>query len=349
MKQFLKTSFLIFLAALSISFAPNSTVIIDSGKQPQITIDNRETIRIIYGNDDKIYCASSIDNGVTFPDLQMVGEVKEMHLGMSRGPQAASSKNYTLVSAIDKKGTIHVFQLNHQTGKWTKGGFINDVEGSAPEGLMSIAADKSDNFYAVWLDIREDKKNKICFAKTNDKGTSWTKNKIVYISPDKTVCECCKPTISVSQSKVAIMFRNWLKGSRDLYLMQSGNKGISFNSPVKLGNGTWKLNGCPMDGGGLTVNEKGKTNTVWQREGGIFYSIPNQEEKQIGTGRNCSIIDAKNPIITWQDGKKLKLKELNKGEILEVAEGSFMKAIRSKDNKIICTWEKEGKIIFKNL
>jgi hypothetical protein len=36
-----------------------------------------------------------------------------------------------------------------------------------------------------------------------------------------------------------------------------------------------------MDGGGLTVNEKGETNTVWQREGGIFYSIASQLEKQL--------------------------------------------------------------------
>ena len=349
MKQFLKATFLIFFVALNISFAPIGNSLIGNGQQPQVTIDNLGTIRIIYGNEDKIYCATSIDNGLTFPDIQMIGKVKDMHLGMSRGPQAASSKNYTLVSAIDKKGSIHIFQLNHKTRKWTKQTFANDLVGSAPEGLMSIAADKADNFYAVWLDNREDKNNKIYFAKTNDRGISWTKNKMVYESQDKTVCECCKPSIAVNQTKVLIMFRNWLNGSRDLYLLQSDNKGTTFNNAVKLGYGTWKLKGCPMDGGGLTVNENGIISTVWQREGRIFYSKPNEVENQIGTGRNCSINDTKNPVITWQDGMLLKLKDLNNGEIFEVGEGSFIKAIRTKENKIFCTWEKEAKIIFKTL
>ncbi len=349
MKQFLKSALLTFFVALNISFATNNNAVIGIGQQPQITINKPGTIRVIYGSQDKIYCATSTDNGVTFPRTQMVGEVKDMHLGMSRGPQAASSKNYTLVAAIDKKGSVHIFQLNHQSGKWTKTIFANDEAGSAPEGLMSIAADEADNFYAVWLDNRADKKNKICFAKTTDKGMSWTKNRMVYVSPDKTVCECCKPNIAVSQSTVSIMFRNWLGGSRDLYLLQSDNKGTTFNNPIKLGYGTWKLNGCPMDGGGLTVNGKGIVATVWQRQGAIFYSKPNEAETQIGTGRNCSISDPKNPIITWQDGKELKLKELNNAATLEVGEGGFIKSVRTKDNKIFCAWEKEGEIVFKTL
>jgi len=348
MKQFLKTIFLVFFTALNISFAPDTSVTIGSGQQPQITIDNLGTLRIIYGNQDKIYCATSTDNGLTFPDIQIIGEVKDMHLGMSRGPQAASSRNYTLVAAIDKKGSVHVFRLNHTSGKWTKEALANNAAGSAPEGLMSIAADQADNFYAVWLDTRNDKHNKICFAKTTDKGISWT-NEIIYKSPDTTVCECCKPAIAVSQSKVCIMFRNWLNGSRDLYVLKSSDKGTRFNDPVKLGYGTWKLNACPMDGGGVTVNENGIISTVWRREGEVFYSKPNEAENPVGTGRNCSIADPKNPIITWQDGTKLKLKEVNKGEVSEVGDGSFIKATRTKNNKIFCSWEKDGKIIFKTI
>ena len=61
------------------------------------------------------------------------------------------------------------------------------------------------------------------------------------------------------------MLRNWLKGSRDLYLTISKDKGKKFSSAQKLGDGTWPLKGCPMDGGGLTLN--GNTvETAWQRE-----------------------------------------------------------------------------------
>ena len=349
MKIFFKAIIISLFAALNIFCAASENHIIADGQQPEITIDPSGEIRIIYGEGDKIYCANSVDNGITFSNIQLVGEVKDMHLGMSRGPQMASSKNYTIVSAVDKKGSVHIFQLFHQSGKWVQTALANDIAGSAPEGLMSIAADQYDNFYAVWLDIRNDKNNKICFSKTTDKGLTWYKNKIAYTSPDKTVCECCKPAIAVSGSRIFIMFRNWLSGSRDLYLLQSDNKGNTFYGPVKLGNETWKLNGCPMDGGGLIVSGKDEVTTVWQRQGSIYYSKPHLAENKIYVGRNCSITDPGNPIITWQDKNKLLLKELHKSEITVVGEGSFIKAIRTKDNKILCAWEKEGKIIFRKM
>jgi hypothetical protein len=304
---------------------------------------------MVYGNGDKIFCATSVDNGLTFPDIQLVGEIQDMHLGMTRGPQAASSKKYTLVSAIDQRGNIYTFKLEHKSGRWVKASLVNDISGSAPEGLMNITADEDDNFYAVWLDIRNDERNKICFASTTDQGNTWSKNQIVYTSPDKVVCACCKPSITANKSEIFIMFRNWLNGSRDLYLTQSDNKGAKFNEAVKLGIGTWKLDACPMDGGGLAAGEKYSVSTVWQREGIIYFAKPNEAEKQIGTGRICSIADPANPIITWQDGNKLKLKELNKSKEIEIGEGSFLKSIRTKDGKIFCAWEYEKNIFFKRI
>lgn len=148
-----------------------------------------------------------------------------MHLGMTRGPQLASSKDYSVVTAIDKKGNILAFRLTHKTGKWEKITNVNDVDASAPEGLMSIAADDNNNFFAVWLDLREGQKNNISFSvlKGNSK---WSKNSFAYKSPESHVCECCKPQIAVRGNNVSIMFRNWLKGSRDLYLIISLSSGV---------------------------------------------------------------------------------------------------------------------------
>jgi hypothetical protein len=340
---------LFILMIIASCYISSSGSIIGKGQQPQISVDYAGTMRIVYGEGDKIFCATSLDNGLTFAEINLAGEVKDMALGMSRGPQLATSRNYSLVSAIDKKGLIHIFQLNHKSGIWSALAIANDVAGSALEGLMSIAADGNDNFYAVWLDLRDDGKNKICFAYTINQGATWTKNKIIYKSPDKTVCECCKPGIAVLNSRVYIMFRNWLNGSRDLYLMQSDDNGNVFHPPVKLGYGTWKLNGCPMDGGGLVVNQKFIVSTVWQREGKIYLSMPDEKEKMVGTGINCNITEAENPIISWQEGSMLKLIELSNGKSIDIGEGSFIRAVRTKDNRIMCAWENHGEIIFKKL
>lgn len=224
-------------AVLSISVTAQT--ILAPGDQPQLTVDAKGKIRLVYGENDNIYFSTSSDNGKTFSLPQLVAQVNEMHLGMTRGPQLATSGDYSLITAMDKKGNIHAFKQSHKTGKWERIANVNSVDGSAPEGLMSIAADESNNFYAVWLDLRKDKMNNICFASL--KNSKWSTNKFVYKSPDEHVCECCKPSITVKGKTVAIMFRNWLRGSRDLYFITSKDGGQNFSDAQKLGNGTWPL------------------------------------------------------------------------------------------------------------
>ncbi len=214
----MKTTFL--LVSIALSIAAYSQTQIAEGEQPQVTKDGSGIIRLVYGNGDQIFYARSSDNGKTFNQPVLVGQVKEMHLGMTRGPQLASSRDFSILTAMDKKGNIHSFRLTHSTETWKKTGNVNDLDASAPEGLMSIAADEKNNFYAVWLDLREDRKNNICFSSLGGKG-SWSKNQFAYKSPESHVCECCKPSIAVKGGQITIMFRNWLQGARDLYLVTS--------------------------------------------------------------------------------------------------------------------------------
>jgi len=271
-----------------------------------------------------------------------------MHLGMSRGPQLASSGNYSIITAMDKSGDIHCFQLNHLSKEWKNMGTINDLKGSTPEGLMSIAADRKDNFYAVWLDTRTGNKNQIYFSSTSGNATHWSKNTLVYQSPDGHVCECCKPGIAAEGSGVAIMFRNWLNGSRDLYLLQSSDKGRSFKTAQKLGAGTWKLNGCPMDGGGVVIDPSNAVQTTWQREGIVYYCRPGETETVIGKGRTCSITGAAgNTIISMQNKDTLQVVQLPQRNVITIGMGSFMRSIVLPDHKILSVWEQDKFIKFK--
>ena len=151
---------------------------IAAGDQPQIGIDNKGMIRVVFGREDKIFCVESSDKGLTFSNPVLVAEIPGMHLGMSRGPQLACSARYSIITAIDKAGNIHWFRLNNSLNKWQSMGIVNDTKGSAPEGLMNIAADKNDHFYAVWLDIRTGKSNQIYFADLPEKAVTWSKNRL---------------------------------------------------------------------------------------------------------------------------------------------------------------------------
>ncbi|HEY4324583.1 MAG TPA: hypothetical protein VGN20_11375 [Mucilaginibacter sp.] len=333
------------------SWHPPSENIISKGRQPQVSVDNAGSIRIAFGRNDSIFCATSLDKGNTFAKAVLVGVVPKMHLGMARGPQLASSANFSIITAIDKNGDIHYFTLKHAKGEsWKTSGFVNDVRLSAPEGLMNLAADKQDNFYATWLDLREGKSNNIYFSSLNVTTGKWNKNALAYKSPDGHVCECCRPSIAVQGSNIAIMFRNWLNGSRDLYEITSSNKGESFKQAVKLGNGTWRLNACPMDGGSLNFNADNTINTTWQRQGIVYYCKSGENEKELSKGRDCSITASKGQVIvSMSDAGVLKYKNVETNQETIVGKGSYLKTVILPDNRVLCIWEEGNMIKTKNI
>src|SRR5579872_345707 len=204
----------LLFCCLSIWFFPHAPSSIGAGEQPHISRDGKGIIRVVFGRKDEIYCATSTDNGGSFSAPALVAEIPGMHLGMSRGPQISSSVQYSVITAMDKAGDIHWFRLNNSGGSWKEMGTINDTRGSAPEGLMGLAADRGNNFYAVWLDIRTGKHNQVYFSRLTANDKRWSSNKLLYQSPDGHVCECCKPSIYAKGGQVAVMFRNWLDGSR---------------------------------------------------------------------------------------------------------------------------------------
>ena len=212
----------------------------------------------------------------------------------------------------------------------------------AKENLMALAADGDDAF-AVWLDLR-DRHNKIFGAKSTDGGKHWSKNMMIYASPDSTVCECCKPSVVFKGDNVYIMFRNWLNGNRDLYLVRSGDGGATFDKAQKLGNGSWALNGCPMDGGSLVVDRHGNVQTVWNRQGIIYACEPGSGEIKLGEGRNCTMetVNGKNVYAWVEDGNVIVLKPRGMKEKLGKGQLPLIRALGNEH--ILCIWENDKQI-----
>ncbi len=344
----MKVFFLLLFLSMSVpgDLIPSESVI--QGQQPNMAVDTKGIIRMVYGNGEKIYCMTSSDKGLSFSAAVMVAELPEMHLGSTRGPQIASSKNFSMVSAISKDGTIHSYKLNHSGGGWKKSGNINDRKGSAVEGLMAITAGQDDNFYAAWLDIREGGSNNIYFSAVNAHTAKWKPNTLVYKSPDKHVCECCKPNIVLYNNKVVISFRNWIMGSRDIYYAVSANKGKSFSEPAKSGTGTWRLNACPMDGGGLAVDAKGKVSAAWRRNGEVYYWAENQTERKVASGRDVSMAQKGNSVyIAWQENNKVSVLNLNTNKSTAIGSGVSPKVYILDNGRAICLWEDKKVIRYK--
>lgn len=315
--------------------------VIAKGQVPDLAKDNDGNIYLAYGLGDSIMYTRSQDKGNSFSSPEVVGVMPDLFSFAMRGPQIAVTDKGIVITACNSKGNIDSYYL--ENGKWKRGARVNDEDSVAKEGLMALAAD-GDHLFAAWLDLRGDQHNKIYGAQSTDNGRSWSKNRLVYTSPDTGVCPCCKPSVVMKNKNVYVMFRNWLKGNRDLYVIQSGDGGTTFGGAQAAGRGHWKLNACPMDGGGLAVNNNGEIQTVWRREDAIYSDIPGFPETAIGKGKNCTIETVHNKnIYAWaNDGKIVLMKSNGEKEILGKGGLPVLKAL--DEQHVICVWEEEKQI-----
>src|SRR5215203_2307377 len=197
-----------------------------NGAAPSLAADDTK-VYLVYASGDTILFSSSNNKGKNFSAPVLAVVLPQLSTGGGRGPQIAITKDKLIIAAADKTGNIYSFVKNKNEEQWGKGRRINDVSGVAKEAFVSLASNDNGELYAVWLDLRINKKNKIVGAKSFDGGKTWSKNKVIYTSPDGSVCECCKPSVEMKDKMVVIMFRNWLKGNRDLFITTSRDGGLT--------------------------------------------------------------------------------------------------------------------------
>jgi len=315
--------------------------IIAAGQMPNLTKDSKNNLHLVYGNGDSIMYSASTNGGKIFSTSELVAVLPGLAASHMRGPQIAATSEGLTAIASNSEGDIFSYVMDEK-GKWRKTARVNDVDTVAKEGLMALSAD-GQNAFAVWLDLRGNRHNKIFGARSNDGGITWSKNFLIYSSPDGSVCECCKPSTVIKGGHIYVMFRNWLNGNRDLYLIQSDG-GSTFGPVQKLGEGNWKLDGCPMDGGAVVVTESGNAETVWKRKANIYSCEAGKPEEKIGEGRNCTMetVNGKN-VYAWTENGTVVL--LKPGGTKEKLGTGSLPILKSLDNAhVICVWENDKQI-----
>ena len=213
---------------------------------PNLVKDQNNQLHLVYGSGNSIVYANSSNPGGSFSPPSLIDVLPKLAASHTRGPQIASGGSGLTVIACNTAGDIFSYTKTSK-GNWSRSARVNDVDTIAKENFVALSADNK-NAFAVWLDVRDNGQNKIFGAKSGDGGKSWAKNMMIYTSPDTTVCQCCKPFVLLKGNNIYVMFRNWLHGNRDMYLIQSSDGGNTFGRAQKLGNGNWKSNGCPLDG-----------------------------------------------------------------------------------------------------
>lgn len=265
-------------------------------QQPQLAVDAKGTIHAIFGVHDTVHYCRSNDGGKSFRKSVELPRVNAMSLGMRRGPRIAVVGDAICVTAIGGKqgkgrdGDVLALQSNDGGQTWTGPVLVNDVADSAREGLHAMAAGGDGTICCVWLDLRN-RKTEVMASTSSDGGRTWSKNVLVYQSPDGSVCECCHPSVTIDdKGRILVMWRNSLDGARDMYVASSADGGKSFGKAAKLGRGTWPLDRCPMDGGSIAVSPSGDMASVWRRDKSVYLlAAGSKEERLLGAGEQPSL------------------------------------------------------------
>ncbi len=307
-------------------------------RQPQLAARGG-FLAMTFGSGNQVFFASSANGGESFSEPVLVNSKGVLSLGHHRGPRIAITPKAIVISAVSgekgmgRDGDILAWRSLDSGKTWSAASRVNDVEGSAREGLHSMAAGPDGALYAAWLDLRA-KGTTLYGAASKDNGQTWSPNEIVYKSPETHICECCHPTVEFgADGTPLVMFRNWLAGSRDMYVVNTRTHKAS-----KLGEGTWPLNACPMDGGGLAVSAKG-IYAAWRRDGAVYWNELGKKEVELGKGKDPAIALSATgkPVVVWNGPEGLK----TANKVLD-PKGAFP-SLAVAGNDVYAAWESQEK------
>lgn len=326
---------MICLSSVQAQMAGKNVIVSDHGKQPRIAVSDDGGIHIVFGAENSVYYARSSDQGQTFSKPRVIIALKGMHLGWRTGPQIVATQHHMIISVVGHDNNLQVWYSQNKGESWEGPKLVNAVPGALPEGFHSIAAGEENYAFAVWLAVQEKGLN-ISGSKSRDGGKTWEKNQIIYVSPGGSVCECCHPSVSSVGDKTAVMWRNALAGNRDMHMAISLNGGLSFGNAYKLGKESWQLNGCPVDGGGVSIDSNGEIFCVWRRKNNLYLSDHEQSESLLGEGKQAVIVQsARGPFIAWQHDPNIMVLPPSAEQPLQIGEGAFAALASSGDQELV--------------
>jgi hypothetical protein len=300
--------------------------------------------------------ARSKDGGQTFSKPVAIAEPPVLALGRHRGPRIVFSGDAMVVSAVGgdalatgqhahglpSDGNLLAWRSTDGGTTWSKAITINDAAGSAREGLHAMTADTEGHMAAVWLDLRS-AGTRLYGSFSNDSGATWSKNLLVYESAGGTICQCCHPSlVALAKGEFAVMFRNVQDDSRDMFVLKLRD-GRVVSAPVKAGNGSWKINACPMDGGGLVVSG-GRMLSAWRRDEEIFLAKEGDPETRLGIGKDVALVAQGAKVFAiWTHAGGIELWESGKVASLSKT-GAFPALTSLPGGGVLAAWEENGAI-----
>lgn len=155
-------------------------------------------------------------------------------------------------------GPLFTVYSNDAGKTWQQG--AKPTGSDADQSHHELLADTEGRFHAVWLDDRDENGYQgVRYARSSDSGKSWELAQTI----DDSSCSCCWNRLAFgADGKLNVLYRDMKP--RDMALALTVDAGASWRRLSTVGEFNWIFDGCPHNGGSLSVAGDGSLHSlVW--------------------------------------------------------------------------------------
>lgn len=246
----------------------------------------------------KLYYQISTDNGESFAQIQQVKAIDEKISARNENRPKIAFDDFggvylSWATPREKKYTADIrFSYSADNGKtFSTPITVNNDNLLTGHSFNEMHVAANGDINIVWLDGRLSYQLRKQGKQTNGSAlflgqANFRNNQTIFTNQQlaNNTCVCCRIAIDVNQSnELAILWRHiYGDNIREFALLTLDDKKTE-QQPIQLSNDHWKINGCPHQGGGLSIDENNQYHMVWFNLGdkgkGIFYANSSDQGK----------------------------------------------------------------------
>lgn len=255
----------------------------------------------LWALNSSIYYQLSTDEGKTFSAVTRVAIDKEKISARNENRPKIAFDKYQGVylswaTPKKKKYTADVrFAYSSDYGKtFTNAVTVNDDNLLTGHSFNEMLVTAEGDISIVWLDSRLAHQLRLQGKKTNGSalylGKANYRKKVTRFTNEQlanNTCVCCRIAMDYnSHGELAVFWRHiYGDNIREFALLTLAQGKGAQQAPYQISYDRWKINGCPHQGGAISVNENNRYHLVWFNQGevgkGIFYAASNDQGKSL--------------------------------------------------------------------
>jgi len=248
-----------------------------------------------------MYFQISTDNGLTFSAINSVNIDKEKISARNENrPKIAFDKyNGVYLSWATPKEKRHTadirFTYSHNKGKtFTTPITVNDDNLLTGHSFNEMLVTDEGDISIVWLDSRHAHQLRLQGKPTNGSAlyianANVRKNEKAFLNKKlvNNTCVCCRIAMDYNNNgDLAILWRHiYGDNIREFALLTLAQNETVQKTPYQISFDHWKINGCPHQGGAISINGNNRYHMVWFNLGdlgkGIFYASSDDQGKSL--------------------------------------------------------------------